>query len=78
MTELNCAQGLRTLVDNYNQHRISLEEYRMQRKQILDQLDKEINGIIITADDSNHITEATAPSIFGKVMNLMKTKKEHD
>lgn len=41
----NYAGRLRQLTDDYCRHHIAFAEYRQLRKQILDQLDEELNGV---------------------------------
>ncbi len=56
-------------MNDYNNHRISMENYRSQRKQLLDQLDQDVNGVSVVDN-----AESAESSFFGKVINLIKAK----
>ena len=45
MTIIECNKQLRALTDAHEAYRISMADYRFQRKQMLDNLDKNMNGI---------------------------------
>ncbi|OZY87503.1 hypothetical protein CBP51_11180 [Cellvibrio mixtus] len=40
--------AIKTLVNAHYEHKISLEEYRTKRRQLIDQMDKEFNGLTPT------------------------------
>lgn len=44
MSEASYALMLRNLSSDYYHHHISMDEYRVQRKKILDKIDREFNG----------------------------------
>ena len=44
MSDISYSEKLRYLSKDYYQHHISLEEYRTQRKTVLDMIDEEFNG----------------------------------
>ena len=45
MNDLSYSESLRELSKDYYQHHISVEEYRSNRKLILDKIDEEFNGV---------------------------------
>ncbi|MFK5915302.1 MAG: hypothetical protein QM484_13105 [Woeseiaceae bacterium] len=45
---------LRTLVDDHYQNKISFEEYREQRSQLLKLIDEDLNGIKIIEPENSH------------------------
>ena len=40
--------AIKTLVNAHYEHKISLEEYRTKRRELIDQMDKEFNGLTPT------------------------------
>lgn len=40
--------AIKTLVNAHYEHKISLQEYRTKRRQLIDQMDKEFNGLTPT------------------------------
>jgi hypothetical protein len=50
MTEVSYSLLLRNLSDDHFRRRISFEEYRAQRKQILDSIDVEFNGLKLPSE----------------------------
>ncbi|MDH5180997.1 MAG: hypothetical protein OEZ39_13050 [Gammaproteobacteria bacterium] len=53
MSNFSYAEQLQGLSDDYYNCRIELDEYRTRRKMLLDELDREINGVIIEAPESS-------------------------
>ena len=55
MSESSYSTMLRNLCKEYSQKHIGFEEYRAQRKIILDKIDKEFNGrkLVDSSDDSS-------------------------
>lgn len=51
MSILDYSIRLRELSDDYANQRIMLDEYRSKRKEILDDIDKSINGLTIMTED---------------------------
>lgn len=49
MTEINYSELLRELVDNYFDEQISRVEYVAQRRALLDRIDYEFNGDVVTS-----------------------------
>ena len=68
MSELSYSARLRELSKNYYQSHIGYEEYRSQRKEVLDKIDEEFNGRKPTAE-----TQADNDSESGESSLLMKT-----
>jgi hypothetical protein len=53
MSAANFAPMLRSLARDYFEQRLSMQDYRAQRKAILDEMDSVFNGAIIQADGSD-------------------------
>lgn len=47
MSDSSYSEQIQGLSDDYYNSRIELDEYRLRRKVLLDELDREINGVII-------------------------------
>ncbi len=50
MTEISYSLLLRNLSDDHFRRQITFEEYRARRKQILDNIDAEFNGLKLTPE----------------------------
>lgn len=66
MTDISFSSTLRQLSKNYYQQHIGFEDYRAQRKIILDQIDEEFNGRQITPLEEQQADEKS--SIFLKTI----------
>ena len=53
MTDFIYSDAIRELADDYYNQRLTLEEYREQRKTLLDKIDEEYNGIVIVTEEDN-------------------------
>ena len=71
MSELLDFEKIRELSDNYYQQRIAKEEYRRQRTQLLNKIDKELNDIepVLESDDSES-------GFVDKVMSFFRNSDE--
>ena len=75
MSDLSYSAMLRDLSKNYYQNHIGFEDYRAQRKSVLDKIDEEFNGrktIEESADTSND------SSIFMKTIAFFKNSDIDD
>ena len=70
LSDIPEAEQLRELADNYCTCKLSLEEYRSQRKAILDKLDYEYNGAVIEKE-----TAPEQQKVLKKVLSYLKVKK---
>ncbi len=57
MDEASYSLMLQNLSDDYYHNHIGFEEYRSQRKMILDKIDKELNGTQAAEDDQEDISD---------------------
>lgn len=55
MTEISYSLLLRNLSDDHFRRRITFEEYRTQRKKILDNIDVEFNGLKLPSEPAQMI-----------------------
>ena len=69
MSDTNLSAMLRNLSREYYQNRISFEDYRAQRKILLDKIDEEFNGQ--HAAETQADNSATS-SIFTRVIKFFK------
>ena len=71
MTELIDFAKIRELSDDYYQQRISKQEYRRQRTEILNKIDEELNGLgpVERTDDAG-------PKFVGRLMAFFKNTDE--
>ncbi len=75
MSELSYSAMLRELSKNYYQHHIGFDEYRAQRKSVLDKIDEEFNGRK-SNEESN--AKANDSSIFMKTIAFFKNSDIDD
>lgn len=69
MSETNLSALLRDLSKAHYQNRISFEEYRIQRKIILNKIDEEFNGRNLTDAQDDHSDDS---SFFMKTVAFFK------
>ncbi len=69
MSDTNLSAMLRNLSREYYQKRISFEDYRAQRKIILDKIDEEFNGQHATETQADN---SATSSIFIRAINFFK------
>lgn len=67
MSNSSYSEQLQGLSDDYYNCRIDLGEYRARRKALLDELDREINGVLIDDPDTSD-----EDSLLGKVVGFIK------
>lgn len=67
MSDSSYSEQIQGLSDDYYNSRINLDEYRARRKVLLDELDKEINGVRI--DESEDDGE---DGLLGRVVGFIK------
>lgn len=67
MSDLPCSEKLRCLSDDYYNQRITQEEYRSQRKIILDDLDAKFNPIKTESSD-----DPAEKSMLSKAISFFK------
>ena len=72
MTNLDSFTSLRMLADDYENHRISFEEYRIQRHSILTKLDEQHNGIVLGAQDQVHDESSILTKMGGFIKGLKR------
>lgn len=66
-------EQLENLAKNYYQHHITFEDYRAQRKLVLDEMDAEINGRQEIEAQPAGCEETTQPlSLFRKAASIFK------
>lgn len=64
MSNSSYSEQLQGLSDDYYNCRIELAEYRAKRKILLDELDRELNGVIINEPESD--------TLLGKMVGFIK------
>ncbi len=64
---------LETLSDDYYRNRISFEEYRQQRNQLLQALDEELNGVTAIEEKADSQSE----SLLDKALSFLKIDSVH-
>ena len=69
MSEASYSLMLRNLSGDYYQNLIEFEEYRTQRKKVLDKIDLELNGTEATHYDS---VDDEVPPIFMQTIGFFK------
>lgn len=69
MTESSYSQELRNLSNDYYRNHIGFEEYRIQRKLILDKIDQEMNGNTVFDQVQD---DPEKDSIFMQTIGFMK------
>ena len=69
MSDTNYSVILHDLSSKYYQNKISFEDYRAQRKIILDKIDEEFNGQEVAEQKKD---ESEAPSIFLRTIQFFK------
>ena len=72
MIELSYSARLRELSKDYYQTHLGFEEYRSQRKEVLDKIDEEYNGRKITAAEDDTEVKSTESSILMKTIAFFK------
>ncbi len=65
-----CSYDLRELTDDYYNHRIDIKNYREQRKQILDKVDEELNGMAQSDD------QLESKNTLNKMLGLFKKNEK--
>jgi hypothetical protein len=79
VSDLSYSSLLRNLSADHYYRRITREEYRSQRRQILDRIDEEFNGRKpLVADDEDQASEQADQSIFMKTIAFFKNKDLDD
>jgi len=79
MSDLSYSSMLRNLSSDYYYRRISREEYRAQRREILDKIDEEFNGRkLVEEEDVDQAGEQTDQSIFMKTIAFFRNKDLED
>jgi len=79
MSDLSYSSMLRNLSSDYYYHRISREEYRAQRREILDKIDEEFNGRkLVEEEDVDQAGEQNDQSIFMKTIAFFRNKDLED
>ncbi len=71
MNDLSFSSMLRTLSEDYYNRKLSLEEYRTQRKSILSKIDAEFNGIKPDAGEPEP-EEQEDKSLFMRTISFFK------
>lgn len=69
MTETSYSLELRNLSNDYYHNHIGFDEYRIQRKLILDKIDEEMNGRAVPDKPEN---DPERDSIFMQTIGFMK------
>jgi len=64
---------IQALLDDYYNNRIGMDEYRQQRTQLLDEIDKEVNG---TEREQNK--DSTDSTFIGKMLNMIKNSNTEE
>jgi hypothetical protein len=72
MTETSYSLMLRNLSSDYYHNHIDFEEYRNQRKKILDKIDQEMNGKLMQEQQQN-VPESA--SIFMQAIGFIKNSE---
>ena len=72
MSEASYSLMLRNLSSDYYNNRIGFDEYRSQRKVILDKIDKELNGTQAAEDDQEDISDVNP--LFMQTIGFLKNK----
>ena len=67
MSEISCSARIRELSDEHYNQQISFADYRQQRREILDQLDEELN-----AADAESSEDSTKVSLLGKAVAFFR------
>ena len=80
MSDLSYSAMLRNLSADYYYQRISKQEYRFQRRQILEKIDEEFNGRknISMEDEADVFEDDTDQSLFMKTIAFFKNKDLDD
>lgn len=92
MTIIECNKQLRVLTDAHENYTISMSDYRQQRKQIFDRLDKDMNGtdafispieqviepplLVKNEMDNRDKTQPYFSAKLGKCISFLKGKNE--
>jgi len=66
--------SLLTLSDDYYHNRVSFSEYRKKRKEFIDLIDKDLNGVIIP-DGNDQVDEFNDESLIDKALSFLKLDK---
>jgi hypothetical protein len=74
MSDFNYSVVLRDLTEEYYSQRISKEEYRARRTQLLDKIDAEYNGRKSVISETDIKTMETDESFFMKTVAFFKNK----
>ncbi|MDH5407211.1 MAG: hypothetical protein OEZ33_06190 [Gammaproteobacteria bacterium] len=73
MNEFPYSIQIQALLDDYYNNRIGMDEYRQQRTQLLDEIDKEVNG---TEREQNK--DSTDSTFIGKMLNMIKNSNTEE
>lgn len=65
--------SLLTLTDDYYHNRISFSEYREKRKEFIDLIDEDLNGVVVP--DNNQINKFNNESLIDKALSFLKLDK---
>lgn len=67
MSNSSYSEQIQGLSDDYYNCRLELDEYRARRKSLLDELDRELNGVMIQDEQLS-----AEDSLLGKVVGFIK------
>ncbi|MCW8899569.1 MAG: hypothetical protein OQK75_11355 [Gammaproteobacteria bacterium] len=66
--------SLLTLSDDYYHNRISFSEYREKRKEFIDLIDKDLNGVVVPANNKQG-DKLNDESLMNKALSFLKLDK---
>lgn len=72
MSDISYSDKLRNLSRQYYQNQISFDEYRLQRKSVLDRIDEEFNGVKTIVPDI--ASQQDTSSVFMKTISFFRNK----
>ncbi|TQV85876.1 hypothetical protein [Aliikangiella coralliicola] len=76
MSILDFSRQLRELVEDYANERVAFEDYRAKRKEILDEIDLEKNGIDLMNDSQTNINASKINSRVDRLIGMLKKDEE--
>lgn len=76
MSEKSYSQMLRNLANEYYEDHIGFEEYRAQRKTIIDRIDEEFNGTAASPGQSDGVSDAEddKASLFMQTVSFFRNR----
>jgi len=74
----NYSLQLRELSDDYSNRRILADDYRLKRKELLDEIDKVINGQESGHYENTDEIEEKDLGIFNKIIGVLKNDEDKD